>query len=132
MLNIDVATSPTNANQLLSPASITYVALPNLSFTVDFSVTSFTHFMLEIFGLTTQSGQQITAQLADYTLPTQPLSSGGNDLAIGSTLNPYNSGWLPFAQPMATLLQLVVALKGSSSGTTLSHRGIRLTLKYEP
>jgi hypothetical protein len=130
MLQADLATSPTSANQTIPINSVGYSAIAGLSTVVDFSITSYNRFRIVIDGHASTVGQFITAQLVQTAFPGVPLSPPGDDLQIDSIDAVYDSGWLAINPVQTTVLNLSLAMKGSDATVDLVHRGVRVIFAY--
>lgn len=131
MLEIDLSTAPSIAEQTLLVGSTSYQTLPSLMATADFSVTSYTHFRIVIRGRSSTNAQAITAQLSKQAAPLAPLSAAGNDLVVNRPAAVYDSGWKAFSPVILVDTPLQLSLKGSNGTVNLLHNGVRLMLKYQ-
>lgn len=125
---------PGNADATFNLNSSSYVAVGTLGFYHDWDFFPATHFLITGYGRSSESGQTVTAQLAPASDLTNPVSSGGNDLAItfnGGANTEFSSGWVAVSDSMSGLLLMRVALKGSNTTVDFTGRWLDIAFKID-
>lgn len=126
-----VTTSPDGAAQTITINSSTYIEVFATEFYHDWDQFPATHFQINAVGSANASGT-IFLQLAAAATPTNPVSAGGDDLAIPfATTQGYSSGWVAVNDAMSGNTLMLVALRGSNSTVDLVHRGIDVAFKID-
>lgn len=119
--------SPTN--QTLDVNSTSYAEGAVLDFYLDADIFPFSHFAITGYMASSTAGQTITLQLTTQAALTNPISAGGDDLVINSTLELKTSGWIAVSDAISGFTAYTLAIKGSNSTVDLLIRHLDVHFK---
>lgn len=125
-----LATIP-NTSETLNVNSTTYSTQAVPRFYHDWDAFPATHFHISLFGQSNEAAQTVTLQLAPESAPTNPVSSGGDDLVVTNTLGNFSSGWVAVSDSMSGLTLMIVVPKGSNASVDLAVRWLDIAFKIQ-
>lgn len=114
--------------------SAAYIASGTMAFFHDWTRFPATHFLITIYGRANEAAQTVSAQLAQFASPTNPVSAAGDDISVpnnGGANQGVSSGWVPVSDALAGILLMVIALKGSNATVDLTGRWVDVAFKVE-
>lgn len=131
LVSITLGATYDNTSVTHTVNSTSYVAPAVFQFEFDWDFFPATHFRISAYGQANEAANTITMQLTTQAAPTNPVSSGGDDLVITNTAGVFNSGWIAVSDAMSGDTLMAVSRKGSNGSVDLSGRWVRVDFKID-
>lgn len=119
----DNVTATANVN------STSYISLRMAEFYHDWDIFPATHFLITGFMQANEASQTVTLQLTQQASPTNPVSSGGDDLVVTNTQGVFTSGWIAVSDVVTGLTLMTIACKGSNGTVDWNSRWLDIAFK---